>query len=60
MFPESDKSKEISAYSQEVYDMIQDRVKDIPEEDKKDILFLFQYDDQEIVTSGKSFFGQFW
>ena len=32
----------------------------IPEEDKKDILFLFQYDDQEIVTSGKSFFGQFW
>lgn len=60
MFPESDKSKEISAYSQEVYDMIQDRVKDIAEEDKKDILFLFQYDDQEIVTSGKNFFGQFW
>lgn len=60
MFPESDKSKEISAYSQEVYDMIQERVKDIADEDKKDILFLFQYDDQEIVTSGKSFFGQFW
>ena len=60
MFPESDKSKEISAYSQEVYDMIQERVKDIADEDKKDILFLFQYDDREIVTSGKSFFGQFW
>lgn len=60
MFPESDKSQEISDYSKEVYDMIQDRVKDITEEDKKDILFLFHYDDQEIVTSGKSFFGQFW
>lgn len=60
MFPESDKSKEISDYSREVYDMIQERVKDIPEEEKKEILFLFQYDDKQMVTSGKNFFGQFW
>lgn len=24
------------------------------------MLFLFQYDDQQMVTSGKHFFGQFW
>ena len=26
----------------------------------KKVLFLFQYDDQQMVTSGKHFFGQFW
>ena len=61
MFPEnSNKSQEISDYSQEVYDRVQDVVKDIPEDQKKKVLFLFQYDDKQMVTSGKHFFGQFW
>lgn len=60
MFPDNSKSEEISAYSKEVYDLVQERVKDIPEEEKKSILFLFNYDDKQIVTSGKHFFGQYW
>ncbi len=61
MFPEnSNKSEEISAYSKEVYEQVQEMVKDIPQEEKKKVLFLFQYDDQQMVTSGKHFFGQFW
>lgn len=60
IFPEHSKTDMISEYSQEVYDMIQERVKDIPEEEKKEILFLFQYSDQQMITSGKNFFGQFW
>lgn len=61
MFPEnSNKSEEISAYSKEVYEQVQEMVKDSPQEEKKKVLFLFQYDDQQMVTSGKHFFGQFW
>lgn len=61
MFPEnSNKSEKVSEYSKEVYDQVQDVVKDIPQEEKKKVLFLFQYDDQQMVTSGKHFFGQFW
>lgn len=60
IFPESSKSEEISAYSKEVYDLVQERVADIPAEEKKSILFLYQYDENQIVTSGKNFFGQYW
>ena len=61
MFPEnSNKSEEISAYSKEVYEQVQEMVKDIPQEEKKKVLFLFQYNDQQMVTSGKHFFGKFW
>ena len=60
IFPESSKSEEISAYSKEVYGLVQERVKDIPEEEKKSILFLYNYDDNQIITSGKHFFGQYW
>lgn len=60
IFPASDKSQAVAQYSQEVYDMIQGRIANIAEEDKKDVFFLFQYDDSRIVTSGKNFFGQFW
>lgn len=60
MFPESSKSEEISAYSKEVYGLVQERAKDIPEEEKKSILFLYNYDDNQIITSGKHFFGQYW
>ena len=60
MFPESAKAKQVSAYSKETYDKIQNRVKNLKESERKKDLFLFQYDDQKIVTSGKHFFGQYW
>lgn len=60
IFPEHAKTDMISEYSQEIYDMVQERVADIPEEERKEILFLFQYSDQQMITSGKNFFGQFW
>lgn len=60
IFPESSKSEEISAYSQEVYDRIQAVTADIPEGEQKKVLFLFQYDENQMITSGKNFFGQFW
>lgn len=61
IFPEnSGKSKQISAYSKKVYDEIQAKVKKIKPLERKSVLFLFQYDDKHMVTSGKSFFGQYW
>lgn len=60
VFPESAKKDKVSAYSKQVYAEIQSKVKDIPDANKKKVLFLFQYNDKTIVTSGKKFFGQYW
>ena len=61
VFPEnSGKSKQISAYSKRVFDSIQAKAAKIKPSDRKKVLFLFQYDDKRMVTSGKSFFGQYW
>lgn len=60
IFPENAKSEEISDYSKEVYKQIQEVTADIPEEERKGVLFLFQYDETQMVTSGVNFFGQFW
>lgn len=60
IFGQSELSKEISTYSQKVYDNIQEVVCTIPEADKKKILVLFKYDDSTMITSGHNFFGQFW
>lgn len=60
IFPESDRARRVYETSQEIYEMVQSRVADIPEDERRDVLFLFQYDDQNMVTSGRNFFGQFW
>lgn len=60
IFPGVSKSEEVSSYSKEIYDRVQAVTADIPEEERKDILFLYQYDDTQMVTSGRNFFGQFW
>ena len=60
MFPENDRSQTVADYSQKIFDLVQERVKDIPEEEKERIFFLFQYNDSTITTSGKLFFGQYW
>lgn len=53
-------SQRIHDFSTEKYDLIQERTKDIPDEEREKVLFLFQYNENTMVTSGKSFFGQWW
>jgi len=50
----------VSAYSKKTYNEIQSKVKSISPDKRKKVLFLFQYNDKTIVTSGKKFFGQSW
>lgn len=45
-------------YASQVYNEIQDKVKDVT--DKQKVLFLYQYDDTAMVTSSSKFFGQWW
>ena len=60
IFPENDKAKVVADYSKEIYELVQERVAEIPEEEKERVFFLFKYDDTILQTSGTNFFGQFW
>lgn len=60
MFPENAKADICRQYSEEKYNMVQERVKDIPDEERARAFFLFQYSAENITTSGKLFFGQWW
>ena len=60
IFPENEKTQIVSDYSEKIYSMVQERVADIPEEERERVFFLFQYSDTTLLTSGKQFFGQFW
>ncbi len=60
IFPEYAKTDKVSEYSEKVYEEVNAKVKDIPQEQKKKALFLFNYNEKTIVTSGRNFFGQFW
>ena len=61
IFPEKGESAlAVTEYSRDIYDMIQERVSDIPEEERKEVLFLFQYSAENMITSGRNFFGQYW
>ncbi len=60
MFPGNDKTEICRAKSEEMYNMVQDRIKDIPDEEKANAFFLFQYNDTTLLTSGRQFFGQWW
>ncbi len=60
IFPDNDRTQIVWQYSDEAYSLVQERVKDIPEEERKRVFFLFQYNDSTIMTSGKLFFGQWW
>lgn len=61
IFPEKgDTADKVSQYSQKVYEDIQKRVSGLKKEEQKNILFLFNYSDTIMITSGKKFFGQFW
>ena len=56
----SERSEKAQKKSNEIYNMIKDRIKNLNEEEKKKVFFLFQYNDTTMLTSGKNFFGQWW
>ena len=60
IFPEDAKADVVKKHSEEVYKMVQDRVKDIPDDERANVFFLFKYDETSIATSGNSFFGSGW
>jgi iron complex transport system substrate-binding protein len=58
IFPENDKREAVAAYSDKVYKMVQERVQSIPRQ--KRVLYLYQYSESNLLTSGRKFFGQWW
>ena len=60
MFPSDDKVDTVKSASTEMYELVQDRVKDIPDKERAKAFFLFQYSDTTLLTSGEKFFGQWW
>ncbi len=56
----SDLREMVSDFSTTIYDTIQARVADMDDSERKNVLFLFQYDENTMITSGSSFFGQWW
>ncbi len=50
----------VNAKSTAIYDEIAAATADIAEEDRQKVLFLFQYDENVMITSGEKFFGQWW
>lgn len=60
MFPENAKADIVRERSEAAYKLVQDRVKDIPDEERANAFVLFQYSDSTLLTSGKQFFGQWW
>ena len=60
IYPGTGLPAEVSAYSRSMAQTIAERTASIPEGERRRVLFLFQYGDHARVTSGKSFFGQWW
>ena len=60
IYPEHAGNREelIKKYSSDTYNKIQDTVKNV--EEKQKVLFLFQYDENAMITSSSKFFGQWW
>lgn len=54
----SDREELVDRYSNDKYDEIQTKVKDV--QDRQKVLFLFQYSENTMITSSSSFFGQWW
>lgn len=60
LFPENDRIEQVETYSKESYDLVQERVASLSDEERAEVFFLFQYSDSTIATSGNHFFGQYW
>ena len=60
IFPDNDKTEVVEKHSDEIYELVQQRVADLPKEERERVFFLFKYTDTSMETSGKQFFGQWW
>lgn len=60
IFPDNDKVKTVQEYSDAAYELVQERVSSLSDEERARVFFLFRYTDSSIMTSGKQFFGQWW
>ena len=60
IFPDNDRTEAVAKYSKDTYELVQERVANIPEEERERVFFLFKYSDTEMQSSGQNFFGQFW
>ena len=60
LFPDNDKTATVESYSRKMYDLVQERVSTVPEDQRERAFFLYQYSDTNLQTSGKLFFGQWW
>lgn len=60
IYPDHSATREslVQKYAKDKYDEIHSKVKDM--QDKQKVLFLFQYDENTMITSSSSFFGQWW
>ncbi len=61
MFPEQETHAEaVRAWSEEARSYVQERVQELPEEERARIFVMFQYSETNLLTSGENFFGQWW
>ncbi len=60
IYPDVAINDEVSSFSTKMYDLVQERTASLADEDRRKVLFLFQYDENTMITSGSSFFGQWW
>ena len=54
------KGELIDSRSKAIAKLVAERTKDLKPEERSKVLFLFRYDNRQIVTSGRNFFGQYW
>ena len=60
IYPENDRAKTVSDYSESVLAMIKERTDTLTDEERKEAFFLFKYSESTIMTSGDNFFGNWW
>lgn len=60
LFPDHAKSDKAAQASRRVLELVQSRTARLKADERKSVLFLFQYGPKRMVTSGKHFFGQYW
>ena len=60
IFPQSDKSGLVRERSEAIFELVRERVASIPAGERERVLFLYQYSETSLLTSGAKFFGQWW
>lgn len=60
VFNVNERAEIAKKYSNDVLKEVKDRVKDINEDDRRRAFFLFQYNENQMMTSGRNFFGNWW